>query len=235
MLTVQLLLYDRSHALTSAVRRLLERYNTSTEEFILDVLPYSSDVPLSEVISKNQIDAIVSPGNGFGFMDGGFDAALSGFYDPLLTGKQPGTLTRVVQKELYKRARGYTPESTVNVFNISKLDPLSNYELPQLIHAPTMAIPEVIPQSSPVVFNTMWNILTAINNVNSNENEDPISKVLITGLGTGTGGVSYESCAIQMVGAYGTFLNLDGSGVPPTGLTWQKAEEVYNGIKRTYT
>lgn len=64
---------------------------------------------LAELPSTVKFDAIVSPANSYGRMDGGFDDALSRAFSP----KQDYmALTRVVQKKIYEEWRGFAPVSS---------------------------------------------------------------------------------------------------------------------------
>jgi O-acetyl-ADP-ribose deacetylase (regulator of RNase III) len=64
-----------------------------------------------------------------------------------------------------------------------------------------MRTPENVNWDREVVYECMWSLLVAIDNHNataSASGQPRISKVALTGLATGVGGVSAEKCAMQM-------------------------------------
>lgn len=66
---------------------------------------------------------------------------------------------------------------------------------------PTMRTPEDVSWHLDLVYDSMWNLLTAIWRWNLGERPDgavPIRRVLMTGLATGFGGIGYDKCARQM-------------------------------------
>ncbi|ANB12361.1 hypothetical protein AWJ20_611 [Sugiyamaella lignohabitans] len=211
---VKFLVYDRSGKVADSLRSLLPQVNRGTNQLTIDILPYSSDKDLAQVIRENSIDAIISPGNSYGFLNGGFDAAISSYYSGEVSGGNisitANDITLCLQDVLLEKMGGYNPVSHALVVNMS--DALKSFpktmeaagqlknSIPQLIHTPTMALPTVIPPGSRVIFDCMWNIICSIkqNNVVS---ETKINRVLLPGLGTGVGRVSADSCASQVVTA----------------------------------
>lgn len=149
-------------------------------------------------ITTLKSDAIVSPANSFGFMDGGLDYALSERFGWDL------------EKRLQKRIKAL-PEMELLVGKALILetnDPI----VPFLISAPTMRIP------------TNFNIDTSVNEYLAMKailiaatNDSQITSVAIPGLCTGVGGMKPEICAKQMHMAYteiilGKTLNFESFG-----------------------
>lgn len=134
-------------------------------------------------ITKIKCDAIVSPANSFGFMDGGLDHALSERFGWDL------------EKRLQKMIKDL-PEGELLVGQALLLE-TGNEDIPYLISAPTMRIP------------TNFNIDTSINAylamkaiLIKAKSEDRISAVAIPGLCTGVGRMQPIIAARQMFQAY---------------------------------
>lgn len=136
-----------------------------------------------EDITKIKCDAVVSPANSFGFMDGGLDYQLSERFGWDL------------EKRLQIIIKGL-PESELLVGQALIID-TNDKEVPFLISAPTMCIP------------TNFNIDTSVNAylamkailIKAKQSEN-ISTVSIPGLCTGTGGMKADIAARQMFQAY---------------------------------
>jgi O-acetyl-ADP-ribose deacetylase (regulator of RNase III) len=128
-------------------------------------------------------DAIVSPANSFGFMDGGVDYAIS------------ERLGWDLEKELQKRIKAL-PEGELLVGKALILE-TGDPHIPFLISAPTMRIP------------TNFNIDTSINAylamkavLIASVADERISSIAVPGLCTGVGGMRPGTCASQMFMAY---------------------------------
>lgn len=68
--------------------------------------------------------------------------------------------------------------------------------------SPTMRAPEDISWHQDLVYDTMWSLLVQLerwNKTSDAEGRMKIKTVLMTGLGTGTGGIEVEKCAQQMM------------------------------------
>jgi O-acetyl-ADP-ribose deacetylase (regulator of RNase III) len=131
-------------------------------------------------------DAMVSPANSFGIMDGGLDLAIR---DTIGRGIQ-----QKVQQVVLDRHHG---EMHVGSAEVVETD---HPQWPYLIVAPTMRIPEGVAYTthSYLAFRAT---LLAISRFNS-EKGQPIRSVLVPGLGTGVGGMAPRRCAAQMRMAY---------------------------------
>jgi len=134
-------------------------------------------------ITKVQCDAVVSPANSFGFMDGGLDLALSERFGWDL------------EKRLQKQIREL-PEGELLIGQAILME-TGDIDVPFIISAPTMRIP------------TNFNIDTSINAylamkaiLIKAKNDDRISSVAIPGLCTGVGGMQPAIAARQMYQAY---------------------------------
>ena len=132
---------------------------------------------------EHHVDALVSPANSFGFMDGG--------YDYLLT----QVLGEHVQKRLQQEIANL-PEKELLVGKTLTV-PTDHETWPYLISAPTMRVPMVLGNTS---VNAYLAALAVFIELRTNPN---ISSICMTGLGTGVGKVPFDVCARQMREAYG--------------------------------
>ncbi|MBO9728308.1 MAG: macro domain-containing protein [Chitinophaga sp.] len=146
-----------------------------------------ADVPHVKIIegdiTKLKTDAIVSPANSFGFMDGSLDYAIS------------ERLGWQLEKELQQRIK-HLPEGELLVGKAMVLE-TNDPDIPYLISAPTMRIP------------TNFNIDTSINAylamkaiLIAADGDERIQMVAIPGLCTGVGRMQPVICARQMRYAY---------------------------------
>lgn len=133
-----------------------------------------------------QADAIVSPANSFGFMDGGIDLVYSRRFGWQLQAR----LQRLLQEE----HEGELPVGLAVIVETG--DP----RLPYLISAPTMRIPEDVSHT----LNAYLAFRAALRAVERHNAALPgsIRSVICPGLGTATGLMPAEICAKQMHAAY---------------------------------
>ncbi|CDO77914.1 hypothetical protein BN946_scf184727.g3 [Trametes cinnabarina] len=155
--------------------------------------------PAALALEFGTIDCVVSPANAFGIMDGGYDLALSRAF---AVDGDIWALTNAVQDVLHERHRGYLPPGCSELVPLSADLTASNpLECTVLAVIPTMRTPEDVSWHRDLVYESMWNLLTSIWRWNKGERPagaGPIEKVLMTGLGTGNGGIGYDKCARQM-------------------------------------
>jgi O-acetyl-ADP-ribose deacetylase (regulator of RNase III) len=136
---------------------------------------------------QRNADAIVSPANSFGIMDGGLDLELR---------DQLGyTVESRVQQAIVERHHGELPVGAAEVVETD------HDRWKYLVAAPTMRIPE------PVAFTlnaylAFRAILVAAKNFNGQKGERVIDSLVCSGLGTGVGQISAIKCARQMRAAY---------------------------------
>jgi len=131
-------------------------------------------------------ECIVSPANGFGFMDGGFDAVIT----RVLGAGVQANVQEKIQKE-------YNGELLVGqAFYVETGSVL----VPYCICAPTMRVPMYLGPESTIVYQVARAIFLILRQPNL-----PFESVTFTGLGTGVGKVPYDLCAYQMHRAYVDF------------------------------
>lgn len=139
-----------------------------------------------------RFDALVSPANSFGLMDGGIDLAYTQRY-----GEQLGRRVRR-HNELFWS--GIQPVGTAIIVPLK--DDFD--QVPYLVHAPTMMVPSRVVGMANVylAFKAVLEAVEAHNLGHRDEHIVPhstrIDTILCPGLGTGVGKVSPESAAAQM-------------------------------------
>jgi O-acetyl-ADP-ribose deacetylase (regulator of RNase III) len=131
-------------------------------------------------------DAIISPANSFGFMDGGIDLAYSKFFG--------WSLQKQLQTTLLNEFGGELPVGQAVIL------PTGNPQVPNLISAPTMRVPMDIAGTvnAYLAFRAALRSVQAFNATSST----PLSTILCPGLGTGAGKMPPNICARQMLAAY---------------------------------
>ncbi|MCE9670846.1 macro domain-containing protein [Myxococcus stipitatus] len=131
-------------------------------------------------------DAIVSPANSFGFMDGGIDLVYTYQLGPQ------------VQERLQARLRHeYGGELPVG---LAVIVPTGREEIPWCISAPTMRVPTDVSDT----VNAYLAFTAAIRAVlaHNQSTQAPIRSVLCPGLGTAVGKMPVDRCAQQMRAAW---------------------------------
>jgi O-acetyl-ADP-ribose deacetylase (regulator of RNase III) len=147
------------------------------------------DVEISQGdIFAQPADAIVSPANSFGFMDGGIDLAYSMRFG--------WTLETRLQAHLRAEHDGELPVGQAVIVETG--DPLFRH----LVSAPTMRVPMDVSGTvnAFLAFRAVIRIVRAYNQSAA----QPIRSVLCPGLGTAIGRMHPDACARQMYHAYRT-------------------------------
>lgn len=154
-----------------------------------------ADVP-SVIVSDDDFfsepaDAVVSPANSFGFMDGGLDLIIRSTLDGI---------EEAVQKMIVAKHHGELPVGSAEVV------PTSHPRWPYLICAPTMRVPENISRSVNAYL-AFRAALLAVVRFNASEPGRKICSMIVPGLGTGVGRLDARRCATQMRIAYDSVLS----------------------------
>ncbi|HEY1012721.1 MAG TPA: macro domain-containing protein [Herpetosiphonaceae bacterium] len=165
-------------------------------------------------------EAVVSPANSFGFMDGGIDMLYSRFFG------------WHVQERLQRRiSAAWHGELLVGQAEIVATD---HERIPYLIAAPTMRVPMILRDSvNPYLACRAALLLARHGSFGDGPHAgQPLSAVIETiafpGLGTGVGRVSPEICARQMRAAIEGVL----VAAPPYPRTWDDAQARHQGLYR---
>ncbi len=142
-----------------------------------------------------EVDAIVSPANSYGFMDGGIDYVYSKHFG------------WDVQKKLQERIRTeFNGELLVG--QATEIE-TNNQKIPYVISAPTMRVP-MDARGTVNAFLATKAVLNLLTNRNNK-----IKSVAFPGLCTGVGMMPFDTCAIQMSEA------IKDQSFPDT---WQEAQ-----------
>jgi O-acetyl-ADP-ribose deacetylase (regulator of RNase III) len=132
-------------------------------------------------------DAIVSPANSFGIMDGGLDLAIR---DQLGFAVQDR-----IQEVIVERYHGELPVGAAEIV------PTDDARWRYMVAAPTMRVPEPIAHTiNPYL--AFRAILIAVENWNRSAGRREIDSLVCCGLGAGIGKVSATKCAMLMRAAY---------------------------------
>jgi O-acetyl-ADP-ribose deacetylase (regulator of RNase III) len=153
-------------------------------------------------------DAIVSPANSFGFMDGGIDYAYSDHFG--------WHIGEVLRAELKKNWGGELPVGSAVIVpmydDLSKVECDPNHNggkpIPYLISAPTMRVPEDVSNTvnSYLAFRAILRSVMKFNEDALQSGSQLIRHVLCPGLGTAVGRMPYQRAAVQMRSAYNSVM-----------------------------
>ena len=178
---------------------------------------FCGDLPFVEIhhgsILDVKTDAVVSPANSFGFMDGGIDAVYLNYFG------------RGVQDHLrHVIAKQHHGELLVGE---AALIPTGSEQIPHLIAAPTMRVPMILRESvNPYLAARATLLLVRYGRFTTGPNEgtlirEHVETVAFPGLGTGVGQVGPNTCARQVRAAIDEVI-LDQQSMPRS---WSEASE----------
>ncbi|AIQ69524.1 macro domain-containing protein [Paenibacillus graminis] len=161
-------------------------------------------------------DCIITPANSYGIMDGGFDLRVAEFFGP--------ELQRSVQASIF------VYHARMQAVGTSLIIETENTKHPFVAHTPTMRFPMII-AGTINVFLAMKAALQAILNHNDNgggEHRKYIERVICPGLGTATGGVTFNVAADQMRAAYDIVFD------SPRRMNWEVVREIEGRLRGGY-
>lgn len=187
----------------------LAAFNAAKQKYNLDpsVQITIHECRLKDLASNITFDAIVSPANSYGRMDGGFDHALSLAFSPR---NDYLALTRLVQGVLYKEWRGFAPPGMTTLVDLlhSSLKGEGVWGCRYLAVCPTMKVPQDVRWDKEVTYECIWTLLTSIEKHNESVGDGgrEIRSILMTPLATLTGRWSPEKWAAQLVIAINHFI-----------------------------
>jgi len=131
-------------------------------------------------------DAIISPANSFGFMDGGIDLVYSEYFGWNLQ----DSLQNKIRNEFY----GELPVGLATIIETG------NDNIKYLVSCPTMRVPENVSDTVNAYLAFRAGLIEIINF--NKKNTVKITSVLCPGLGTLSGKIPITNCVIQMKYAY---------------------------------
>ncbi|KAI1807855.1 macro domain-like protein [Daldinia bambusicola] len=211
---------------------------------------YLADLPRSV-----SFDLVVSPANSYGILDGGFDDAISRAFSPR---DDYGALTRAAQRELYRLHRGYLPPGSCCVVRIPdafrgalRYHDGMGWGCKYLALCPTMRVPAPCNWDRDVVYECVWSLLNAIErhnrgveaeevqggssggNSRGSSGSTKIGSILMTPLGTGTGGISDDKWAKQAVLAIKHFIDAKQHPETWSAMTWKETSKIDIQLMKT--
>jgi O-acetyl-ADP-ribose deacetylase (regulator of RNase III) len=145
--------------------------------------PHENVTVLEGDFFAREADAMVSPANSFGIMDGGLDVAIRNALG--------GQIESAVQHVILERYHGEMHVGAAEVIETA------HPRWPHLVVAPTMRVPESVANTlnAYVAFRA---VLLAVREYNRRAGSTPIDTLLVPGLGTGIGAMDARRCAAQM-------------------------------------
>ena len=161
--------------------------------------------------SHPEIDAVVSPANAFGLMDGGYDKAITDYF-----GKD---LMKEVQRKIMFDWHGEQPVGTsmsVPIYN-RVFNTIYGSKICQLIHTPSMRTPEVI-KDSRIIYQCMRTTLIEALRLK-------VNSIIIPAFGGLTGRVPCDEIAKMMYLAYKQIYN------QPEELNWGYALHIAKELR----
>ncbi|CAL1548733.1 unnamed protein product [Lymnaea stagnalis] len=174
-------------------------------------------------------DAIVCPGNSFGFMGkGAMDSAIINYFgqdiqdnlQEVIRDEYEGELLvgqAVILGGLDRTERNMAH----NWSNMNQGDPIT-----YLITAPTVRVPQNV-STTPNAYLAFRAVILAVRKHNLDHKTSPIRQVLVPGLVSGGGRMPVKRCAMQMLEAYETHVQTKyPSRLNPTSLSEMSADHV---------
>jgi O-acetyl-ADP-ribose deacetylase (regulator of RNase III) len=161
-------------------------------------------------IFEHAADAVVSPANSFGYMDGGIDLVYSMYFGWELEARLKALLS--------ERHYGELPVGQAVVL------PTGHAFIPFLVSAPTMRVPSVI-SGTANVYLALRAALIAVLTHNS-EASTRINSLLVPGFGTGVGKMPADRAAAQMRLAYDAIIGGQGTKSRNTGVILREHREL---------
>lgn len=170
-------------------------------------------------------DAVVSPANSYGFMDGGIDAVYMDYFG--------NDIQMRVRRLIFEHHSGELIVGTADIVETG------DAKIPYLIAAPTMRVPMKLSDSVNVylaaraVFLLVTKGIFSSGKYTGNPIAERVQTVAIPGLGTGTGKMGFNTCAHQVRAAINDVL-LNQYTMPRS---WAEASERHqllytNNLKR---
>ena len=134
-------------------------------------------------------DALVSPANSFGYMDGGLDLRISEFFG--------GHVQERLQELIRTRHHGEL------LVGMAEIVPTDHPRIPYVISAPTMRVPMILQHTVNVYLATRAVLLLVLHGMfpDAQPVHEVVTTVAIPGMGTGVGQVPPDYCAHQMKAA----------------------------------
>ena len=164
-----------------------------------------------------------------------FDLELSRCFQGV--GSDIWMLTDHCQTCIHDNWQGFVPPGSCTIVPLPEdvRGPHNNpWHTTSLAILPTMHTPEDVSWHKDLVYNAMWTLLVEIKRWNQiqvgKDGASSIHTVLMTGLGTGQGGISAKRCAEQMVLAV---KHWQQQGLPENHVRWEDVQQRNAEIEQT--
>ena len=177
---MKIYLRDRNLELVEIWKKTFEKYD--------NIFPSCGDM-FSDGDHLN-VDAIISPANSFGHMDGGIDYVYSEYFG--------WNVSFYLRSKIWQDYDGELLVGQSIIIDIENIK-TSIDRIKYLISAPTMRVPTDVSQT----VNAYLSFKSALKTAKKHN----IQSLLCPGLATSIGKMSYQNCAKQMLKAYEDFLN----------------------------
>jgi O-acetyl-ADP-ribose deacetylase (regulator of RNase III) len=151
-------------------------------------------------IFDHPADAVVSPANSFGYMDGGIDLVYAHFFG--------WEIEAALRNRIQDEHHGELPVGQAIVL------PTGHASVPFMVSAPTMRVPGSI-GATVHVYLAFRAALIAVARHNETQPQCPIRSLLAPGMGTGIGGMPAARAARQMRAAYDAIVHGRGTQSRP--------------------
>lgn len=178
---------------------------------------FCGGLPGVQIVQGNILDvdcdAVVSPANSFGFMDGGIDGVYRDHFGV--------SVETALRRQILNHHAGEMVVGTADIVETN------NAAIPHLIAAPTMRVPMRLGNSVHpyLAARAIFLLLERGNFTSGSHAAEPVNehvrRVAMPGLGTGVGGISAATCARQVRAAYDDIV-LHGYEMPGS---WAEATE----------
>lgn len=173
---------------------------------------YSVTVSQGDIFDA-RADAIISPANSFGCLDGGIDLVYARYFG--------ASMEQRLRALLHDEHHGELPVGQAVVLETNRL------EIPFLVSAPTMRIPASVGKTLNAYLAFRAALAAALVH-NAQETKQRIRTVLTPGLCTGIGEMPAQRAARQMRLAYDTVLKGRGLREQQLGQIWGEHFELMN-------
>ena len=167
------------------------------------------DIQVGDIL-KATADAIVSPSNSFGYMDGGIDSAYRGFFGVEIESR--------LREHIGTMHEGELPVGQAVVLETG------HSAIPFLVAAPTMRVPTNI-DDTVNVYLAFRAALLAVRRHNESSGYS-IQSLLAPAFGTGVGGMNYARAARQMAAAYRAVVLGERRHLADTRSVWRHHHEL---------
>lgn len=196
---MDIIIVDQKAEVISALHRAF----TDQDDFLFDMVEIKN-MSIEDV----EADAIVSPANSFGVMDGGVDIIIS---------KLIGNKTvKKLEKEIVEKWHGELPVGSAITLKCEE-----DSKFKYLISAPTMRIPENVIHTVNAYTAFRAALLAAIN-------EPEIETIVVPCFCTGWGGMTGVQAATQMKLAFDQIMK------SPTIPSFDRIHKIHRAMRKTY-